>query len=108
MNGILNRSKKYPIWAVTVLILLFAGCKQSGGTILVCRGDGRFLCPDGLYCALNKDCGGLDLEGECRPFPHDCPTTEDPVCSCDGKNFDNECYAMAAGASVAYRGRCMK
>ena len=96
------------VFAALLFGVGLAGCQSNGGTIILCRADGRFLCPNGLYCALNENCGGLDLAGECRPLPRDCPTTEEPVCSCNGKNFENECYANASGESVAYRGRCMK
>lgn len=29
-----------------------------------------------------------------------------PVCSTDGGNFSNKCFASLAGATVAYKGKC--
>lgn len=84
------------------------GCDGGGRTVIVCGGGAKFICPPGLYCDLGDNCGGIDKAGQCRPLAQNCPLESDPVCSCEGRNFQSACYAAAAGESVAYRGTCMK
>lgn len=84
-----------------------AGCNGGGRTVIECGGGGEFICPAGLYCELGEGCGGMDRRGTCRPLAHDCPTTAAPVCGCDGKRYENACYANGAGITVHYEGPCM-
>lgn len=63
------------------------------------------------YCGA-PECGIGDNVGYCfiRPsIERDCPRIpepQEPVCGCDGNDYDNYCLAHAAGTNVAYKGTC--
>src|SRR5438270_10130048 len=74
---------------------------------------------DEKSCATNADCAATEFcdteasatcgdGGHCawRGINVMCVSTCDPVCGCDGKVYDNTCWAHKAGASVAYVGTC--
>lgn len=61
-------------------------------------------CNDGEFCL--KDRGACDEPGVCARAPGDCGDVDEPVCSCDGTTYVNECEANRALQSVDFDGEC--
>ena len=72
-----------------------------------CGSRGLPECGDGLFCEWEADsCGSDDVPGVCKVIPNPCRAPVDPVCGCDGNDYQNFCTAHANGVDVAYDGEC--
>lgn len=64
-------------------------------------------CADDQYCDFDGEfCDFADATGVCRVIPDDCPAIVDPVCGCDGLDYDSPCEAAQARTDYSVRGAC--
>jgi hypothetical protein len=65
-------------------------------------------CSEGEYCAFEPPlCGKGKKPGACRARPATyADSAFTPACGCDGRVYDNECAAHAAGVDLAVTGGC--
>ena len=73
-----------------------------------CGGLRGEQCDSGQFCDFAPDafCGAADQTGTCETIPELCTEQFEPVCGCDGVTYANDCFANAAGVSVASDGEC--
>jgi hypothetical protein len=64
-------------------------------------------CDASQFCAFALGtCGLLNQSGLCQAKPTSCPDQHEPVCGCDGVQYDSPCLALQAGVSIAFEGSC--
>lgn len=61
-------------------------------------------CSKGDYCA--KETGKCDGDGMCAQKPTICPLVVAPVCGCNNKTYNNNCFAHRSGVNVKHDGKC--
>ncbi len=68
---------------------------------VTCGIRGLAPCPEGEYCDFDDAaCGAAGVPGVCRPRPELCDASNAPVCGCDGRSYDSDCAAAAAGVDA--------
>lgn len=65
-------------------------------------------CPEFFICKSDyDDCSTEENSGVCVLYHYDeCGFDNDPVCSCNGNTYQNECWADLAIEDIAYSGEC--
>ena len=84
------------LWALATLTLV-SGCADA------CTDDSDCAQLGWDYCYF-RGCDPTD--GICTNSPETCTTEYEPVCGCDGVNYQNQCFAYQAAASIACAGEC--
>lgn len=80
---------------------------HRGACTEICGTIAGISCPEDKFCEFPADsCEVRDLEGECLAVPDTCLAVVDPVCSCDGVTFDNDCERQKAHAQLDHTGPC--
>jgi hypothetical protein len=82
--------------------------KAQGECMQTCGGLAGKTCAKGEYCDFPQStmCGSGDQTGICMLLPSVCTQELNQVCGCDGKTYDNPCYAHVAGTSIRASGAC--
>jgi hypothetical protein len=65
------------------------------------------VCGPTDYCDYPEDdCGIADATGTCTRPPDFCLPEGEPVCGCDGRDYQTACEAYRAGTDIAALGAC--
>jgi hypothetical protein len=86
-----------------------AGTKTDAApTGKACGGIAGVGCPTGEFCRYpTGQCQIADNQGQCTPKAQACTAVVgQQVCGCDGKTYNDECAAAAAGVSLKSTGVC--
>jgi len=106
MKRVLILSAAFALFASPLLTSLPASAAKEGE---LCGGIAGIMCDKGLFCEYPAgQCSTADLAGVCETQPEVCTEHFLPVCSCDGKQYGNDCKRKAAGAQKDYDGPCKK
>jgi len=68
-------------------------------------------CPAGSFCRLEPGACLTEPDvhtGMCEVKSDECEEIYDPVCGCDGRTYDNSCFADTAGVSISRLRECTK
>jgi hypothetical protein len=85
-----------------LIALLYAGCGDAGRLDSTCNANSD--CQPTEFCASGF-CGGY---GECKTRPETCDESElSLVCGCDGRTYQNSCFAEQAGVRLATTTACV-
>jgi hypothetical protein len=77
----------------------------SCGDVVCSMECGAATCGPTQYC-LHLEAASCRGAGVCLDRPLVCADEPPQVCGCDGRTYDNPCYAHAAGTDVAGTGPC--
>ena len=84
-------------------------CDAASAGVRV-ESEGQCPCRSNDDCLSNQYCDQGDVcarsTGTCKERPTNCPELFDPVCGCDGQNYDTACFANAAGVQVSAEEVC--
>jgi len=61
-------------------------------------------CKAGMFCLKPDE--ACDAFGKCEKIPQVCEELEQPVCGCDGLDYESTCQAQQAGVSLAQKKTC--
>jgi hypothetical protein len=84
-----------------------AACKRRAAAVAETACLSNAACGEGRHCVFSPGlCGRGPVPGRCEPRPASCETARALACGCDGKVYDNDCLAHAAGVDLAVMGGC--
>lgn len=73
-----------------------------------CGGASKRECSSYEYCLYPSSdrCGDAGSSGVCAPAQTHCPSYTMYVCGCDGKTYQNPCWAHKRGQAIRHYGPC--
>lgn len=70
--------------------------------------EGECSCNSNSDCSTKEYCKkeSCDAAGKCTAKGQLCPEILAPVCGCDGKTYENKCFAALSGINIKHDGKC--